>query len=560
MVHRRLLQLAGAVPGVILALAGVGVLLSAMHVGFALTAGSVIATLVRDDGDLASTLPALVALAAIAVVRGVVVAVREPVATRLGASVRLRLRRRLLARLVAVPAAERDAGEVAATVIDGVDGLDAYYTRYLPQLVVVLVVPAAVVGLVAVRSTAAGAVLAVAAAVAVLAPRVWDARLLRNGRRRWDVFTRLSADFVEALQQVPLLRAFGATGRVADRLATTAEGLRRSTMTQLRVSLVETAVSALALHLGTALAVVAALHGVLTGDVRAPVAVTVLLLARECFRPVQDLGTTWHAGYLGLTAVDGLDRLLSMRPSVVEAGDHAAPAATGTIELTGVTYRYPGSTTGVRDLSLRVAAGETVAVVGPSGSGKSTLARLLERDVDPQQGVVRVGGLGLPDYTPTARSRSVVVVPQDPTLFAWTVRENLRLYRPDATGSQIEQAARTADVHEVVQSLPDGYDTVLAEDGGQLSGGQRQRLALARALLSPAPVLVLDEITSALDVGTERRVMDAVVAATRERTVIVVAHRESACTHADRWVRLQDGRIVATGDGAPVVEAPAGAR
>nr|WP_281360193.1 ATP-binding cassette domain-containing protein [Isoptericola halotolerans] len=554
------MQLAGAVPGVILALAGVGVLLSAMHVGFALTAGSVIATLVRDDGDLASTLPALVALAAIAVVRGVVVAVREPVATRLGASVRLRLRRRLLARLVAVPAAERDAGEVAATVIDGVDGLDAYYTRYLPQLVVVLVVPAAVVGLVAVRSTAAGAVLAVAAAVAVLAPRVWDARLLRNGRRRWDVFTRLSADFVEALQQVPLLRAFGATGRVADRLATTAEGLRRSTMTQLRVSLVETAVSALALHLGTALAVVAALHGVLTGDVRAPVAVTVLLLARECFRPVQDLGTTWHAGYLGLTAVDGLDRLLSMRPSVVEAGDHAAPAATGTIELTGVTYRYPGSTTGVRDLSLRVAAGETVAVVGPSGSGKSTLARLLERDVDPQQGVVRVGGLGLPDYTPTARSRSVVVVPQDPTLFAWTVRENLRLYRPDATGSQIEQAARTADVHEVVQSLPDGYDTVLAEDGGQLSGGQRQRLALARALLSPAPVLVLDEITSALDVGTERRVMDAVVAATRERTVIVVAHRESACTHADRWVRLQDGRIVATGDGAPVVEAPAGAR
>lgn len=560
MVHRRLLQLAGAVPGAILALAGVDVLLSALHVAFALAAGSVIATLVRDDGDLSSTLPALATLAGIAVVRGVVVAVREPLATRLGASVRLRLRRRLLAQLVAVPAAERDAGQVAATVIDGVDGLDAYYTRYLPQLLVVLVVPAAVVVLVAVRSTAAGVVLGVAAAVAVLAPRVWDARLLRNGRRRWDVFARLSADFVEALQQIPLLRAFGATGRVADRLATAAEDLRRSTMTQLRVSLVETFVNALALHLGTALAVVAALHGVISGDVRAPAAVTVLLLARECFRPVQDLGTTWHAGYLGLTAVDGLDRLLSMRPSVAETGGHAAPATAGTVELTEVTYRYPGTSTGVHDLSLHVAAGETVAVVGPSGSGKSTLARLLERDVDPQQGVVRLDGVPLPDHTPTARSRSVVVVPQDPTLFAWTVRENLCLYRPDATDAQIEQAARTADVHEVVRSLPEGYDTVLAEDGGQLSGGQRQRLALARALLSPAPVLVLDEVTSALDVDTERRVVDALRRVLASRTLIVIAHRESACPYADRWVRLQDGRVVAAGDGAPVIAAGAGAR
>lgn len=552
MVHRRLLQLAGAVPGVIIALAGLGVALSALHVAFAIAAGSVIAVLVRGAGD---PLPAVAALAGITLVRGVLTGAREPLAARLGAAVRIRLRRRLLTRLGGVPVAERDSGQDTATVLDGVDGLDAYYTRYLPQLIVVLVVPAVVVTLVLAYSAGAGAVLAGAVALAVLAPRAWDARLLRTGRRRWDRFTRLSSDYVEALQHIPLLRAFGATGRVGARLAADADQLRGSTMAQLRLSLVETFVSGVAVHLGTVLAVVAALAAVLSGDLRGPAAVTVLLLARECFRPVQDLGTTWHAGYLGLTAVDGLDRLLSRPPALADDGTHAIPATAGAVALDDVTYHYPGTGTGLDGLSLRVRPGERLAVVGPSGSGKSTLARLLEREIDPGTGRLRVDDVDLRDYTRRARSRSVVVVPQDPTLFAWTVRDNLRLYRPEATDAEIERACTVADVHDVVRALPAGYDTVLAENGEQLSGGQRQRLAIARGLLSPAPVLVLDEVTSALDPDTERRVMDAVAAASSTRTTVLIAHRESACVHADRWVALRGGRAVAYGDGPPTLPA-----
>lgn len=548
MVHRRLLQLAGAVPGAILALAGLGIVLSTLHIAFALTAGSVVTALVDGGGD---PLPGLTALVVITLLRGVLIGVREPTATRVGAGVRIRLRRRLLLQLSAVPAAERDSGQATATVIDGVDGLDAYYTRYLPQLVVVLVVPAIVVALVWARSPGAGVVLALAAAVAVLAPRAWDARLLRTGRRRWGRFTRLSSDYVEALQHVPLLRSFGATRRVAARIAAEADELRGSTMAQLRLSLVETLVSGVALHLGTVLAVFAALAAVVSGDARATAAMTVLLLARECFRPVQDLGTSWHAGYLGLTAVDGLERLLSRRPAVSEDGTHTTTALAGSLVVDDVTYHYPGTTTGVRGLSLRVAPGETLAVVGPSGSGKSTLARLLERDIDPDAGQVRVDDVDLRAYTRGARSRSVVVVPQDPVLFAWSVRDNLRLYRPTATDAEIERACRLADVHDVVTALPDGYDTVLAENGEQLSGGQRQRLAIARALLSPAPVLVLDEVTSALDPATEKRVVDAVARAASDRTVLVIAHRASACVHANRWIALRDGGLTGTGDGPP---------
>lgn len=548
MIHRRLLQLAGAVPSAILALALVRIAISVLHLIFAITAASAIASLAHGSGE---PLPALALLMAVTLVRGAAIWLHEPLAARIGASVRVRLRRRLLDRLSAVPAAERDSGETAATVIDAVEGLDAYYTRYLPQLLVVLVVPAAVVSLTWSYSATAGLALAVAAMVAVIAPRAWDALLLRNGRARWQRFARLSSDYIEALQNIPLVRSFGAGGRTAARLSADAEGLRQSTMAQLRLSLVETVVSALAMHLGIILAVAAALAAVIGGNAEAAAAITVLLLARECFRPIQDLGANWHAGYLGLTAVDGLDRLLSLRPAVADTGTHVTPAPHGTVDLAGVAYCYPGTGSGLRGLSLRIAAGETVAIIGPSGSGKSTLARLLEREADPAAGVIHIDGIELGGYTREARSRSIVVVPQDPVLFAWPVRDNLRLYRPDASDADIEHVARTAGIHHVICALPEGYATVLAENGEQLSGGQRQRLAIARALLSSAPVLVFDEVTSALDANTERHVMDAIAATAAGRTLILIAHRESACVHATRWIALDGGRVAATGDGPP---------
>lgn len=562
MIHRRLLQLAGAVRGAILALAAVGLVLSALHVTFAVLVGLVVAALVRGgpavgDGAVGDVGGPLTALAVVALVRAAVIWARESLTTRIGVTVRIRLRSRLLDKVADVPEAERRAGRTAATVIDGVDGLDAYYTRYLPQLVVVLLVPAATVVIVTALAPAAGLALAVAAAVAVLAPRLWDARLLRNGRGRWAAFTRLSGDYVEALQSIPLLRGFGAAEQVGAQLDVRAEELRARTMSQLRVSLVESALSALAVHVGVVAAVLAALGAVVTGSATATTAVLVLMLARECFRPVSELGQHWHAGYLGLTAVDGLDRLLSAEPAVTGEGSRTAPAPAGpSVELAGVSYRYPGADTGVRGIDLRIAPGETVAVLGPSGAGKSTLARLLERGADPDSGTVSIDGTDLRGYTRHALRRSVVVVPQDPVLFAWTVRENLRLYRPEASDAEVAAAAAAADAHDLIGALPDGYDTVLAEDGQQLSGGQRQRIAIARALLADAPVLVLDEVTSALDADTERRVIDGIFDHARERTTVVIAHRLSAAERCSRWIRVERGQVAATGAGAPTPATP----
>ncbi|MFC7466659.1 ATP-binding cassette domain-containing protein [Actinomadura keratinilytica] len=197
-------------------------------------------------------------------------------------------------------------------------------------------------------------------------------------------------------------------------------------------------------------------------------------------------------------------------------------------------------------MAFTAPAGRVTALVGPSGAGKSTLLSLLLRQRDPDSGRITVGGLDTAAYRLDALRRGIAVVSQDTYLFRATVADNLRLARPAATSAQLHAAARAAGIHEELE-LPDGYDTVIGERGATLSGGQRQRLALARALLADAPVLVLDEATSAVDERAEARITRELLAAGRGRTCLLVAHRLEAVRHADHIVVLDHGRVDAAG-------------
>ena len=258
-------------------------------------------------------------------------------------------------------------------------------------------------------------------------------------------------------------------------------------------------------------------------------------------------------------AAERLVELLETQPRIT-APEQALPAprsASGALELEAVTFRYPTrpDTAALQAFSLSVAPGERVALVGPSGAGKSTVFALLARFYDPQAGTIRIDGTDIRRFDPRELRALIAVVPQEPVIFAASVRDNLRYGRPDARPDAIARACEQAFALEFIERLPQGLDTVLGERGVTLSGGQRQRLSIARALLADRPILLLDEATSSLDAASERMVQEALQTLESGRTTLVIAHRLATVRHADRIVVMDRGAIIAQGTHAELMRA-----
>ncbi|MFE3096175.1 ABC transporter ATP-binding protein/permease [Streptomyces sp. NPDC059248] len=503
-------------------------------------------------------LPALLAgVGAAALLRALLTVRQRRAAVTAGAAVRVRLRDELLIRLGGTGPGTgpgRDghqrAGALRAVIVDGIEGADAYVSRYLPQLAVTCALPPLTLAAVGAVRPVAVAVLAPALVVALLAPRWWDRLLERRGKQHWGAYEALAADYLEALQGMAALRSAGAAGRTRARLAAHSDRLHRATVAKLRVSLVDTGVTDLAVQGGTVAAVLVACWSATSGTTTATGTYLLLMLASECFRPVRDLAREWHAGYLGVSAADGIARLRTAPGGVPDTGTRARPwAAAPEIRFDDVHFTHPGAgSPALRGVTFTAPAGRTTAVVGPSGAGKTTLVGLLLRYADPTRGRILADGEPVGAYTLAALRRGVAVVSQETYLFPASVAANLRLARPDATDAELRDAARVAGIHDEILALPDGYATPVGERGAALSGGQRQRVALARALLADAPVLVLDEATSAVDERAEAAIVRALTRAADGRTRLVVAHRLASVRDADRVVVLDGGRVDAIGD------------
>lgn len=392
----------------------------------------------------------------------------------------------------------------------------------------------------------------------VIAPLlVVGRRVRRLSRETQDRIADTSSLVDETLNAIQTVQSFTLEELQSRRYA---EAVERSFAAAIRRTRVRSALSAAGAMLVFAgityvlwLGARAVRAGTMTGGELGQFLIYAMIIAASAAALIEMWGEMQRAA----GAMERLSELLSVRPGIAapDRPVHLAGRALGRISFEQVSFRYPSrpESHALRDYTLEVRPGETVAIVGPSGAGKSTTLQLLLRFYDPEHGRVCIDGHDLRSLDPLELRRQIGLVAQETVLFGASARENIRYGRPEASDAEIEAAARASAADEFIRELPAGYDTFLGERGTRLSGGQRQRIAIARAILKDPPILLLDEATSALDAESERLVQAALGRLMRARTTLVIAHRLATVLRADRTAVLQSGRLIAVGNHAELL-------
>ena len=402
--------------------------------------------------------------------------------------------------------------------------------------------------------------LVVVAIALVVLPLLLMGRAVRDlSRKSQDRVADTAAYASEALNSIQTVQAFTHETVDRSRFDGVVEGSFKTALKRIRV---RASLTGLAIGL-----VFAAIVGVLWSGAQSVLAGTMtagelgqfVLYAVLVAGSFGALSEVWTEINQAAGAAERLTELLAIDPQIKAppTPKRLPSPALGSIEIDQVRFEYPTrpGVSALRNFSLTMRPGETVALVGPSGAGKTTVLQLLMRFFDPQDGRILLDGVDLRDADPQDVRRRISLVAQDPAIFGASAAENIRYGRPDASMDDVIAAAKAAQAHDFITALPDGYSTQLGERGVTLSGGQRQRIAIARALLRDAPILLLDEATSALDAESERAVQIALDKLMENRTTIVIAHRLATVQRADRIVVIDQGRVVATGTHQELVKA-----
>ena len=521
---------------------------------------------------------AIIGFVIAAMLRAIVQAASETQAARAGMAARARLRRGVLGGILSDgPRLLRGthSAALAAVAVDRIEAVDGFFSRYLPAASLAVAAPALVIVSVWFAQPYAALVLLCCGIAVPVMQAVFGIGAAVAARRQFQAMSRLQTRFVDRMRGIATIVLAGQADAEAERQSEAAEELRMRTMRVLRVAFLSSAgldcamavaIIAIALHDGSAF--------LRASGSAPPVAMTVphalfaLLLVPEFFAPLRNFALAYQDRAQAASCADALSGIPLAKVPLAEVPlaevplaevPAAAPAmpsravepargiaAGASLMVEDVSFAWDQARGRVLDsLNFQVARGETVVLVGASGSGKSTLIEMLLGFVTPDQGRVLIDGVDMRTLAPSSLSRLVSWIGQKPVLFAGSLRDNILFARPDAGAAALAEALRVAALDQVVADLPDGLDTPVGEGGYGLSGGQAQRVAVARAVLHAAPLLLLDEPTAHLDPDTERAVFESLRMLARHRTVLMASHSASALVLGGRVIELSRGRQVA---------------
>lgn len=479
-------------------------------------------------------------------------------AQRAAGQVKTDLRDKLAAHLLALGpgyARTQQSGELANTAIEGVEALDAYFSQYLPQLATAALVPLTILLVVFPLDLTSGLVfLFTAPLIPVFMILIGNAAEGLT-RKQWQSLSRMNARFLDTLQGLATLKLLGQSRAQIAVVAQISHQFRQTTMDVLRVAFLSALALELIATLSTAVIAVEVGLRLLYWHIDFEKAFFILILAPEFYIPLRMLGVRFHAGMAGVAAARRIFEVLArpLPPSGLAGPARPIPPRPNLV-FEAVSYTYPDRTQpALQNVSFTLNRGQTVALVGPSGAGKSTVAALLLRLMEPQTGQIYAGGVPLSQLDPARWRSQIGWVPQRPYLFNASVADNIRLACPQADDEAVARAARQAHADEFIRALPRQYQTVIGEQGWRLSGGQAQRLALARAFLQNAPLLVLDEATANLDPATQELIVAAINRLMAGRTTLLIAHRLGTVYAADNILVMTGGQIIESGSHAELL-------
>jgi ATP-binding cassette, subfamily C, bacterial CydD len=487
------------------------------------------------------------------IIRSLLVWLRERNARKKSVIIKSKIRKEVFEKVLALgPLYSRseNTGGLIHLLTESTEKLEDYFTHYIPALLHIAILPPVIILFIFYLDWPSALILLITGPLIVFFMWLIGTYAKKISQEQWKALNRLSASFLDAIQGIKTLKLFGVSEQESGRIADSSNSFREITMRVLKVAFMSGMVLELAASISIALVAVQVGIRLIEGMMSFQPGLFMLLLAPEFYLPFRALGQHHHAGMEGSAAASEIFKVIDQPLASTSVEKALQPdSRSPEIKCNSLQYTYPEQTeAAINDLNCTLPSGQLTAIVGPSGSGKTTFVHLLLSYIRPDQGTIRVNDLSLEDIDSELWRQHIAYVSQHPHFFNGSILDNLLMAKPHANMEQIREAALDAGADEFISRMPQKYQTPLRDNASRLSGGERQRLALTRALLRGAPLLILDEPTSSLDPESEEVVTEAAMKAVKNRTTLVIAHRLKTVRNADNILVFNKGKIAESGN------------